>query len=131
MSDEVNTIFSRNLAKYLSLCGMSQNELAQKMGVSTSTVSNWVNGINAPRMGKVDRICEILGISRSQLITDKPTKEAEYYLNPETKQIAQDIYEDKELRLLFSAARNASPEDLKALHSMLKALKAKEERHEN
>ena len=49
-----------------------------------------------------------------------------YYLNEETAQMAQEIFENKELRLLFSAARDASPEDLKTTHDLLLALKRKE-----
>lgn len=52
--------------------------------------------------------------------------ETEYYINPETAAIAQDIFENKELRLLFDAARDADPEDLETVHSMLLALKRKE-----
>ena len=52
--------------------------------------------------------------------------EAGYYINPETAAIAQDIFENKELRLLFDAARDADPEDLETVHSMLLALKRKE-----
>lgn len=49
-----------------------------------------------------------------------------YYLNDETARIAQDIFENKELRLLFSVQRDMEPEDLKALHNMALALKRKE-----
>ena len=52
--------------------------------------------------------------------------ETGYYINPETAAIAQDIFENKELRLLFDAARDADPEDLETVHSMLLALKRKE-----
>ena len=47
-------------------------------------------------------------------------------MNEETAQMAQEIFENKELRLLFSAARDASPEDLKTTHDLLLALKRKE-----
>ena len=53
---------------------------------------------------------------------------ANYYLNDETASIAQDIFENKELRILFDAARDAEPEDLAAVHTMLLALKRKERR---
>ena len=39
---------------------------------------------------------------------------------------AQEILENKELRQLFDAARDASPEDLRAVHDMLLALKRKD-----
>lgn len=49
-----------------------------------------------------------------------------YYINPETAAVAQQIFENKELRLLFDAAADATPEDLQLVHQMLLALKAKE-----
>lgn len=49
-----------------------------------------------------------------------------YYLDPETAEIAQEIYEDKELRALFDAARDISPEDMKTLYSVALAMKRKE-----
>ena len=41
------------------------------------------------------------------------------------------ILESKELRLLFDAARDAEPEDLKAVHNMLLALKRKEQHYDD
>ena len=58
--------------------------------------------------------------------TNEETGE-EYYLNIETAKMAQDIFENKELRVLFDAARDASPDDLQTVHSMLLALKRKEQ----
>lgn len=63
------------------------------------------------------------------LIEDKDkseSREESYYTNPETAKIAQEIYENKDLSLLFDAAKDAAPEDLQTVHTMLMALKKKE-----
>lgn len=49
-----------------------------------------------------------------------------YYFNDETAKIAQEMYENTELRALFDAARDAKPEDLNAVYDVLMALKRKE-----
>ena len=49
-----------------------------------------------------------------------------YYLNEETAEMAQKLFENKELRVLFDAAKDASPEDLKTTYDILMALKKKE-----
>lgn len=49
-----------------------------------------------------------------------------YYLNGETAEMAQRLFENKDLRVLFDAAKDASPEDLKTTYDMLMALKKKE-----
>lgn len=124
---DFNSIFSKRLRFYLSKYDMTQIELSKILGVGTTSVYNWCNGIKTPRMDKVDKMCEIFHCKRSDLMEDKSSKQDQsYYLNPETSKIAQEIYDNKELSLLFDAARDAEPEDLQTVHSMLMALKRKE-----
>ena len=47
----------------------------------------------------------------------------QYYLNNETAQIAQEIFENKDMRILFDAARDSRPEDLKIAADMLRRFK--------
>ena len=108
---------------------MTQAELAKRLNVGTTSVYNWCNGIKSPRMDKVDAMCDIFNCKRSNLIEDKEhVEENEYYLDPETAKKAQEIFENKQLSLLFDAARDAEPEDLETVHTMLMALKNKEKR---
>lgn len=122
---DFNILFSKNLNYYLDKNDKTQLDLANHLKVSTSAVSAWCRGVKTPRMDKVDAMCKYFGIRRSDLMEDKDT-EAGYYFNEETAKAAQEIFENKELRMLFDAARGADPEDLKALHSMALALKRKE-----
>lgn len=122
-----NNSFAQNLKFYLKQANMTQADLAEYMNVSTASISNWCTGHKIPRMDKVDKLCELFDINRSDLIEDKDTEHKQsYYLNPETSRIAQKIYDNKELSVLFDAAQDAEPEDLQALHGMLMALKRKE-----
>lgn len=81
---------------------------------------------STPNSDKLQKIADYLGVSLDYLINGSE----KYYLNDETASIAQDIFENKDLRLLFDAARDADPEDLEAVHSMLLALKRKERSYE-
>lgn len=129
--EEFNKLFSKNLRFYLDKYNMTQAELAKRLNVGTTSVYNWCNGIKSPRMDKVDAMCAIFNCKRSNLMEDKDQLiEESYYTNPETAQIAQEIYENKDLSLLFDAARDAKPEDLQTVHTMLLALK-KKENHED
>lgn len=67
----VESTFSENLAYWLNKRALSQYELADKIGVSAQTISNYVNGNNFPRMNRVDNICLALGITRSQLLDER------------------------------------------------------------
>lgn len=122
-SEEFKMLFSKKLNMHLQRCGLSKSEFAKKMNVGNSIVSDWTNGKKIPRMDKVDMMCNIFGCQRSDLIEDK---EEHYYLDQETVKAAQELLENKDLALLFDAARDASAEDLKTVHTMLLALKNKE-----
>lgn len=49
-----------------------------------------------------------------------------YYINDETREIAQEVFENPELRTLFHVARDIPPERLKAHIEFMKSLKAQE-----
>lgn len=54
---------------------MTQQDLIKALrkegiNVSRSTVSYWCNGIKAPRVDKIDAMCRIFRIKRSDLISD-------------------------------------------------------------
>ncbi|MBR6614791.1 MAG: helix-turn-helix transcriptional regulator [Lachnospiraceae bacterium] len=69
---EFNSIFANNLRRFLSDNNMSQVELANRLGVGTTSIYNWCAGIKTPRMDKVDKMCEIFRCNRSDLITETP-----------------------------------------------------------
>lgn len=121
---ELNEIICKKLNYYMEQNNITQTELAEYMGVSQATVSNWQKGIKTPRMSKVDKLCDFFHIKRSDLMEDKSNQEEEsYYTNPETQQLAQEIFDNPDLRILFDTTRDCSPEDMKKVISMVKAFK--------
>jgi transcriptional regulator with XRE-family HTH domain len=70
-SNEFNKIFSRNLNYYIKLNNKSQNDLVKDLGFSKGAVSSWCNGHKAPRMDKVDMLCNYFKIKRSDLIEQR------------------------------------------------------------
>ena len=80
---------------------------------------------NKPSVEKVQKLAQYFGVSVEYLTTGEEANDT-YYINEETAKVAQKIFENKELRLLFDAIEDATPEDLYALHGMALALKRKE-----
>ena len=117
--------FADRLKYYLMLNNKTQSDLVNDLKLEKSTVSNWCSGIRVPKLDVIIDIANYLHVSPGDLIIES-TDEQAYYINEETREIAQEIYENKELSLLFDAARDAEPEDLKTVHTMLMALKKKE-----
>lgn len=105
---------------------MKDANVAQATGIGKSTFSDWKSGRSEPKNDKLQKIADCLGVSINYFTDEESGQPIGYYINPETAAIAQDIFENKELRLLFDAARDAAPEDLETVHSMLLALKRKE-----
>ena len=126
MSDEeYKKIFAQKINYYLVQNRKNQSDLIRDLGLSSSTVSNWCTGLKLPRMGTIQMIADYFGIEKSDLLEDK---KEDYYLNKETAKIAQEMHDNSQLKLLFSAARDASPEDLEATYNILMALKKKEKK---
>lgn len=122
MSENLKRIFADNLRHYLELSGYTQADLARRLGVSSATASDWCNGNKMPRSDKLQTICNWLGIELQDILTEDGKKK-EYYLDPETAKAAQDIFEDKDMRILFDAAKGSRPEDLRMAADFLKRLK--------
>lgn len=64
-------IFAKNLAMYLQRSGRSQREMADIVGVSSSTFNDWVKGKKYPRIDKIELMANFFGIQKSDLIEDK------------------------------------------------------------
>lgn len=120
----VKNQFARLLKYYLSLNDKTQTDLVNALGYDKSTVSGWCSGSRVPKLDVIIDIANYLHVSPGDLIIE--TDDTHYYVNPETREIAQEIYNNKELSLLFDAAKDAEPEDLETVHTMLLALKRKE-----
>lgn len=75
---------------------------------------------------RLQDIAEYLGVSSEYLLNGDEKEENKYYINEETAEMAQALFENRDLRVLFDAAKDASPEDLKTTYDMLMALKKKE-----
>lgn len=114
-------------AKLMKANGCTAYQVSKTTGIAQSTLSDWKSGKSVPKADKLQKIADFFGVPVEYLMTGEEKKDGpKYYLNDETAAIAQDIFENKELRLLFDAARDAEPEDLETVHGMLLALKRKE-----
>jgi len=128
---EFNQLFAENLNYYMSKTGTTRAELAKLLNVSVTSVANWCNALKTPRMDKVDRICAHFGIKRSDLMSDASADQTSgqtegYYFDDEAAELAQEIYEDPELRVLLKAKRDLSKDDMEVIVNMIKALQAKD-----
>lgn len=127
MSDLGNKqIMAKNIRKYMELNNMTQTDLCNALGLKFMTVSDWVNAKSYPRIDKIEMMANYFGISKADLVEDS-TEKKEYYIDPRTAEIAQEIKDSQELSALFDVGRDMSPEDLQTVYQMALALKRKEQ----
>lgn len=60
--------FGKNLAALRTHAGLSQNALAEQLGVSRQAVSNWERELSEPDIASIERIAEVLAVPVSDLI---------------------------------------------------------------
>lgn len=104
-------VFSKNLAYYIERSGRTQKEIAEIVGVSTSTFNDWVKGKKYPRIDKIEILASYFRILKSDLIEDKKEQPTENDGLSKEKQMlidfAKGLPDDKvllALRLLKSVA---------------------------
>lgn len=88
-------------------CGLTQVEMAEKIGISRSTIGMYETGAREPDFETLEKIADFFNVDIDYLLgrTDKttilPETMGQYYLNDETRKIAQQIFEDPSLRSFF------------------------------
>lgn len=64
-------VFARNLKLYMDRAGKNQKDMADIVGVSAPTFSDWINAKKYPRIDKIEIMADYFGILKSDLIEDK------------------------------------------------------------
>lgn len=106
--------------------GVSVNKLEQELGFGKGYISKL--GKSKPNTAKAKQIADYFDVPIDYLLGEDDNNA--YYTNIETAKVAQEIFENEDLRLLFDAAKDAAPEDLKMAHDLLMRMK-RSETHED
>lgn len=121
-------IMAKNIQRLMEKYGKDRVDVCKDLGISYTTFTDWVKGNTYPRIDKIEMLARYFHVTKADLVEDSSP---EYYENNDTTAIAQQIFDNPELRVLFDAARDADPEDLKTTYDMLMALKRKERGDDN
>ena len=111
---EQKKIFGVNLSRLIRENNMSQIDLANRMNVSKSTVTFWCKGEKLPRMGKIEELCKIFNVRKSQLLDSTESIS-------DDEDILQAIHDKPGLRMMFDVNAHATNEDIKQAVEIVKA----------
>lgn len=120
--------------------GVTVADVCRATGIRQSTMSNWKARNNKLSAKNAELVADFFNVSVDYLMgrpkvievsrnipgnIEKATFDnaEEYYQYKETQRIAQEIFDDKDLRALFDAAQGSRQEDLKMARDFLKRLK--------
>lgn len=99
-------------------------DISKATGIATATLTSWKKGVYTPKQDKLQKIADYFGVTIEYLMTgEEPSKEEKYYLNEETAKLAQELFDNPDMRILFDAARDSKPEDLQRAADLLKRFK--------
>ncbi len=78
--ENVNIVLAANILKYRKKSGLSQDALAQKLGVSFQAVSKWENAKSAPDVAFLPIMADIFGCYIDELFSREVKTEIHYDL---------------------------------------------------
>ena len=70
INKENKSTLSKNLKKYIAKSGKDRGEVAADLGISYSTLTDWVNGKKYPRINNIEKLAGYFNVSKSDLIED-------------------------------------------------------------
>lgn len=106
--------------------GVTPYRVAKETGVTTATLSSWKAGKYTPKSEKLQKLADYFGVNVDvfgdrdvQTLVQADT----YYYNKETLEMAQALFKNKELRLLFDATKDIDRNDLYLVYDLVKRMK--------
>lgn len=61
---------AKNLKTYITKSGKDRSTIAEDLGLSYSTMTDWVNGKKYPRINNIEKLAAYFNVSKSELIED-------------------------------------------------------------
>lgn len=97
--DEVKMVVAKNIRRYREETGLTQKELADRLDVGTSVISNWELGTNSPNIVKLFTMCQIFNVMPSEMMgVEKASDRERAYqeASPEVQQAVDNLLKVKE-----------------------------------
>lgn len=101
---------------------LTQDEVAEKIGVSRLTYSRYENGERKPNLDIIKQLADIYGVSSDYLLNiESNTQDTD-----EIMELREQLRRDPSTKMLFSLAKDATTDDIMVAVNVLKALKDKQ-----
>ena len=123
-SEKSLTKFQMKLLFYKKKRGYTNEDIARLADLPVTTVSRIMSGgTKQPTISTLEKLAKAFNCKPDELLG---TDEAEpYFFDPETAEIAEQVKNNSDLKLLLDSAKDLSPEELKTFLGMIDILKKK------
>lgn len=116
----------KRLAELRKKHGLSQDELAEKVGVSQQTMSKYERGALEPDFETLNFLADYFSVSIDYLL-DRDESQRQHVNDDETLEIMEILHKRPEMKILFNAGRKATKEDVLKAVAIVEALRRQSE----
>jgi transcriptional regulator with XRE-family HTH domain len=109
------SVFSNIFKKIREQSGLTQQQMADKLGISRSAIGMYENGEREPNFETLELIADTFNVDMNYLLGKKPTTEVipdSFHLNDYAKQFAQFISTNPDYKPLVDASLKVKKEDI-------------------
>lgn len=100
------------------------DELASMTNFSKSTISKILGGFNKnPTLKFLKAIAKALDCSIDDFFEWETEPKSPYYLDRKTAELAQELHDNPDYRILFDAMRDMTPEQVRAIITVANSIK--------
>lgn len=103
--------------------GLTQKELGDRLGLAKTTIGMYEQGRREPDFETLEKIADYFNVDMNFLTGSPVTSADGYYADPETAAFANELFTNPDMRVLFSAAREATPEAVQMAIKIMTAMK--------
>ena len=120
----VKLLFDYNRFEQLrSAKGITKKFIAQSLGRSSTICQDWKQQKSHPNPEQLRRVAEILGTTPAYLNGETEDPSPASAADGELAELLTALREREDMRMLFSLARDASPEDVRQAVKIIEALR--------
>ena len=109
--------------------GLTQQEMADRLGISRSSIGMYENGEREPGFELLSQIADYFHVDMNHMLGKKSfseTAEQSYYLNEDARAMAQFMFNNPEYKVLFDASRKVKKEDIQFVKEMMDRISGKD-----
>lgn len=113
-------IMSENLIRYIERSGKTRKQVADDLGISYSTFTDWINGSAYPRIDRIEEMAKYFGCRVADLV-EEPGFQTDngYYFDNDAADLAEFLHKSPEYKVLFDASRKVKAEDIEKVAKMI------------